>query len=69
MNNSQLINQDSGNTEYYTPIEIVDMARDAMGFITLDPFSSVEANERVKASIYMDIYDDSLKKNGGATYG
>jgi hypothetical protein len=29
MNNSKLINQDSGNFEYYTPIEIVNAALEA----------------------------------------
>jgi len=52
MNNAQLINQDSGDYEYYTPPEIVDLAREVMGFITLDPASSATANERVQASQY-----------------
>ena len=52
MDNAQLINQDSGNTEYYTPTEIVDAARYVMGGIDLDPFSSNEANERVKADSF-----------------
>ena len=62
MNNAQLINQDSGDFEYYTPPEIVELAREVMGFITLDPASSTKANERVKASIFMDEHDDSLNK-------
>jgi hypothetical protein len=49
MNNSQLINQDSGNFEYYTPIEFVNAAREVMGSIDLDPASSEQANERIKA--------------------
>lgn len=52
MNNSQLINQDSGNSEYYTPIEIVNAAREVMGSIDLDPFSSEKANEVVRAKIF-----------------
>jgi phage N-6-adenine-methyltransferase len=63
MNNSILINQDSGNTEWYTPSEIIEAARKTMGIITLDPFSSVKANETVKASIFMDEYDDPLNKD------
>jgi hypothetical protein len=58
--NAQLINQDSGNTEYYTPMDIVDMAREVMGGIDLDPFSSEQANERVKAKKYYTIEDDGL---------
>ena len=49
MNSAQLINQDSGNYEWYTPVEIVDMAREVMGGIDLDPFSSELANVEVKA--------------------
>lgn len=52
MNNAQLINQDSGNYEYYTPIGIVDAAREVMGGIDLDPFSSETANKRVMANEY-----------------
>lgn len=45
----ELINQSSGNTEYYTPHEIVEAARRVMGCIDLDPASSLVANDRVKA--------------------
>ena len=49
MNNSQLINQTSGDFEYYTPIEIVDAAREVMGSIDLDPATSEAGNQRIKA--------------------
>jgi len=62
MSNHRRINQDSGNTEYYTPSNIIEAARETMGFITLDPFSSSKANEVVKASCFMDEYDDPLNK-------
>lgn len=52
MNNSQLINQDSGNYEYYTPSFIIESARLTMGSIDLDPASSDKANEVVKAVTY-----------------
>ena len=65
MNNSQLINQDSGDFEYYTPIEIVDAAREVMGSITLDPFSSRQANEEIKAEIYFTIEDSGLSQVWG----
>lgn len=52
MNNSQLINQDSGNYEYYSPPEIVEAAREVMGCINLDPASSEIANKTIKADFY-----------------
>lgn len=62
MNNAQLINQDSGDFEYYTPIEIVWMAKRVMGLIDLDPFSSEEANKKIGAAEYYGINDDGLSK-------
>jgi len=50
VNNAQLINQDSGDYEYYSPIEIVDAAREVMGGIDLDPASSKIANKTVGAT-------------------
>jgi len=52
MNNVQLINQDSGNFEYYTPPDIVEAAREVMGSIDLDPASSKQANKKIKAGKY-----------------
>jgi hypothetical protein len=60
MTNAQLIHQDSGITEYYTPLPIVEAARRAMGIIFLDPASSVAANARVKASMFFDKNLDGL---------
>jgi len=61
MNNATLINQDSGNYEYYTPSHIIELARTVMdGRIHTDPFSSPVANERVKASRIYTKEDDAL---------
>lgn len=57
----QLINQDSGNTEYYTAIKIIFGARLAMGQIDLDPASSLKANERIKAEQIYTVTEDGLK--------
>jgi ParB family chromosome partitioning protein len=54
MNNAPLINQTSGDYEYYTPAEIVNAARLAMGSIDLDVASSARANETIKAARYFD---------------
>ena len=51
MNNGQLINQSSGNTEWYTPWAIIECARELMGGITLDPFSCERANNRPEGKI------------------
>lgn len=50
MNASQLVNQDSGKVEYYTPSWIIEAAREVMDSIDLDPASSAKANETVKAN-------------------
>ena len=58
----QLINADSGNTEWYTPKEIIEAARKCLGKIDLDPFSCYMANKTVKAT---DIYtkeDDGFEQ-------
>lgn len=60
--NAQLINQDSGNTEWYTPSEIVELAREVMGGIDLDPFSSSKANETVKAYQFFTEEDNAFSK-------
>ncbi len=54
MNNAQRINQDSGNTEIYTPMPIVAAARAAMGGIDIDVASSARANESIQAAHYFD---------------
>jgi hypothetical protein len=69
MNDAQLINQNSGIVEYYTPETIVISARLVMGRIDLDPASSGEANSRVKASRIFTRYNSGIsqpwcKENG-----
>lgn len=59
MTNDQLINQDSGKTEYGTPTDIIERARNTMGDIDLDPASSEFFNKNVKA---LSFY--SKKRNG-----
>lgn len=60
MNNSQLINQTSGKTEYYTPSNIIESARFVMGSIDLDPASSEQANKIVKAKKIYTEQDNGL---------
>lgn len=47
MDNHQLVNQTSGNTEWYTPPELVEAARRVMGIIHFDPASSLEADAAI----------------------
>lgn len=58
--NAQLINQDSGKVEFYTPPEIICAARKTLGAIDLDPASSLKANETVKAGKIFTKDDDGL---------
>lgn len=59
----QLINQDSGKTEYYTDPAILDSVRRVFGgVIDLDPASSEIANRSVKAVKFFDVNDDGLKQ-------
>lgn len=59
----QLINQTSGEVEYYTPVEIIEAARRVMGAIDLDPASSARANCVVKASRFFDEQVNGLSQD------
>lgn len=58
-NNSQLINQDSGNVEWYTPWAIIECARALMGSIDLDPFSCHEANYRPEGIVALTYFSNN----------
>lgn len=62
----QLINQDSGNQEMYTPPHIVEAVRKVLGTIDLDPASCEEANKTVKAKMFYsretDVYTPTLDR-------
>lgn len=60
MNNHQLVNQTSGNTEYYTPKNIIAAVKYCLGYISLDPASSKEANKVINALVIFTKDDDGL---------
>lgn len=60
MDNHRLINQDSGEVEYYTPPLITACARKLMGRIDLDPASCAAANMFVRAERYYTREENGL---------
>lgn len=50
------------SVEYYTPIEILDAAREVLGGFDLDPASCAEAQANVKAAHFYTAQDDGLTK-------
>lgn len=52
----------SGNNEWYTPGKYIDLARQVLGVIDLDPASCELANETVKAERFYSEQDNGLTK-------
>src|SRR5262249_26512696 len=52
----------SDETEWYTPPDIIALARAVLDTIDLDPASSVKAQRIVRAARYLTHTDDGLKK-------
>jgi hypothetical protein len=56
------VTNNSGNNEWYTPVEVIELARSALGGIDLDPASSETANFNVQALQYLTKDDDGLSQ-------
>ena len=56
------VGNNSGNSEWYTPQQYVDAAREAMGAIHIDPCSCKAANSVVRAETFYDEADNGLTK-------
>lgn len=52
------VENNSGENEWYTPVEIIEAARAVMGQIDTDPASSKKANETVRAKQFFSQADD-----------
>lgn len=55
------VSHNSGNNEWYTPLEYIEAARRVLGVIELDPASSPEANKVVQAETYYTENDNGLE--------
>ncbi|MCE2597172.1 hypothetical protein K6Y31_20570 [Motilimonas cestriensis] len=62
-NSANLINQTSGEFEYYTPPLWPNLARELMGQIDLDPASNEIANKTIQATAIFTQQTDGLSQN------
>ena len=60
--------RNTGEVEWYTPLEIIDRVRLAFnGTIDIDPASCQEANNHIKANHFFDISDNGLEQAWNGT--
>jgi len=54
------VSHNTGESEWYTPLDIIADVRKVMGDIDVDPASCKKANETVKAKVYFDAASNGL---------
>lgn len=59
------VSNNSGQNEWYTPTELIELARATMGTIDLDPATSLKANKTVKAEQIFTEQDNGLEYEWG----
>lgn len=60
--NNLIVTKYTGNEEWYTPKKYIDMAREVLGKIDIDPASNAFANQTVQATTFYTKKDDGLTK-------
>ena len=55
--------RNTGEVEWYTPVDILDRVRKVLGGIDLDPASCEDANVYVEGATYYSIEEDGLKQS------
>jgi phage N-6-adenine-methyltransferase len=61
------VGNNAGDSEWYTPREIIEAVRAVLGQIDLDPCSTKDANEVVGATLFYDVGDDGLMHEWNGT--
>ncbi len=54
-------NKERDSDDWHTPMDVIEAAKQTMGSIDLDPFSSNEANSRIQAKTFFSKEDDALE--------